>query len=68
MQGGANGFAKGVFVNAGKKLPKRPLGYYTESDVWPTGGLNRGSDRLIFGRNGEVYYTNDHYTNFSRVR
>jgi guanyl-specific ribonuclease Sa len=61
MQGGAPGFDKGVFLNNARLLPRRPLGYYTETDVWPTGGANRGAERLIFGRRGEVYYIDDHY-------
>lgn len=68
MKGGAPGHAPGVFLNNGKLLPKKPKGYYTESDVWPTGGVNRGADRLVFGRKGEVYYTGDHYKTFHRVR
>lgn len=68
MQGGANGFSKGVFLNNAKLLPRRPRGYYTESDVWPTGGVDRGAERLIFGRKGEVYYTADHYKTFFQVR
>ncbi|MEU4821238.1 ribonuclease domain-containing protein [Actinomadura sp. NPDC023710] len=31
-----------------------------------TGG--RGTERLVFGRNGEVQYTSSHYDNFLRLR
>ncbi|MFB7467325.1 polymorphic toxin-type HINT domain-containing protein [Streptomyces sp. NPDC056224] len=68
MSGGAKGHAKGVFLNSKKSLPKKPEGYYRESDVWPTGGVNRGTERLIFGKKGEVYFTGDHYKTFVRVR
>ncbi len=39
-----------------------------ESDVWPRGPGGRGTHRLIFGREGEVYYTADHYRTFTRLR
>ncbi|MFB6518668.1 polymorphic toxin-type HINT domain-containing protein [Streptomyces sp. NPDC056401] len=68
MSGGAKGHAKGIFLNSKKSLPKRPEGYYRESDVWPTGGVNRGTARLIFGKNGEVYFTGDHYKTFIKMR
>ncbi|WP_411056659.1 ribonuclease domain-containing protein [Streptomyces sp. E11-3] len=44
----------GEYGNGNGQLPGRPLGYYTESDVWPSGrGTgNRGSERLVFGGEG----------------
>ena len=39
---------------------------YKECDVNYTGGY-RGAERLIFGENGCVYYTNDHYSSFTRL-
>ncbi|MFE6103913.1 polymorphic toxin-type HINT domain-containing protein [Streptomyces laurentii] len=69
-QGGRRGRPIGEYGNENGQLPERPLGYYTESDVWPsgrgTGG--RGAERLVFGRKGEVYYTSNHYNNFIRLR
>jgi guanyl-specific ribonuclease Sa len=69
-QGGRRGRPAGEYGNGNGQLPDRPLGYYTESDVWPsgrgTGG--RGAERLVFGRRGEVYYTSSHYDNFIRLR
>jgi RHS repeat-associated protein len=51
----------------GEGLPSQPLGYYTETDIWP--GLGpQGSERLVFGNSGEVYYTPDHYHTFIRIR
>ncbi|MFB7651428.1 MULTISPECIES: polymorphic toxin-type HINT domain-containing protein [unclassified Streptomyces] len=68
VKGGRKGFQRGVFTNDAGLLPKRRTGYYRESDVWPTGGVNRGAQRLIFGAKGEVYYSGDHYKTFYRVK
>ena len=67
-QGGRRGGRRGVFENAERRLPVHPSGYYHESDVWPTRAAGRGPDRLIFGRDGEVYYSPDHYRTFVRLR
>jgi RHS repeat-associated protein len=61
-QGGLPG-KLGVFENRGNPLPVQPVGYYTESDVWPGTGP-RGSERVVVGRNGEAWYTPDHYGTF----
>jgi guanyl-specific ribonuclease Sa len=66
-QGGRRGGRKGVFQNAGGLLPRRPAGYWVESDVWPKKGP-RDAERLIFGREGEVYWTRDHYESFVQLR
>ena len=39
---------------------------YKECDVNYTGGY-RGAERLIYGENGSVYYTNDHYSSFTQL-
>lgn len=66
-QGGLKGYPKGTY--GGQGLPSRSLGYYTESDVWISGGgIKRGAERLVFGRGGEVYYTPTHYDDFVRIR
>lgn len=68
-QGGRKGGPKGLFDNAQGRLPRQPRGYYTETDVWPRQpGRNRGVERLVFGKAGEVYYTGDHYRTFTQVR
>jgi hypothetical protein len=39
--------------------------------LWTSGnGIKRGAERLILGRNGEVYYTFNHYElgSFVRIR
>ena len=67
-QGGRRDGPRGVFDNAQRVLPVRPYRYYTETDVWPRGPGGRGPERLVFGREREVYYTGDHYRTFTRVR
>ena len=68
LQGGRRGGPQGLFENSQGRLPNRPRGYYTESDVWPGSPGNRGPERLIFGQGGDVYYTPNHYKNFVRIR
>ena len=67
-QGGRRGSRRGVFENLERRLPVHPSGYYRESDVWPARAAGRGGERLIFGRDGEVYYSSDHYRTFVRLR
>jgi guanyl-specific ribonuclease Sa len=67
-QGGRRGARPGLFENAEGRLPARPPSHYTESDVWPRGKRGRGPQRLVFGRDGEVYYSADHYRTFTRIR
>ena len=43
-----------------------PDGDYRECDVNYTGGY-RGAERLIYGEDGSVYYTNDHYKTFTQL-
>mgnify|MGYP002626138904 CR=1 FL=1 len=43
-----------------------PEGSYQECDVNYAGGF-RGAERLIFGTDGSVYYTSDHYASFIRL-
>lgn len=67
-QGGRRGGRRGVFENAEGQLPRKPPGYYIETDVWPRRASGRGAQRLVFGREREVYYTANHYRTFVRVR
>jgi len=56
-----------VFQNRERRLPSKPPGYYHEY-VHPTPGLaGPGPQRIIRGRNGENYYTPDHYRTFQRL-
>jgi ribonuclease T1 len=56
----------GVFKNREGRLPRG--GTYIESDIWPSQGRSRGTERLIFGQNPEVWFTEDHYESFKRIR
>lgn len=67
VQGGRRGGKKGLFQNAEGRLPRKQQGYWIESDVWPKRGP-RDAERLIFGREREVYWTRDHYETFNRLR
>ena len=56
-----------VFGNREGLLPKRERGYYREYTVKTPGAHDRGARRIVAGRAGEVYYTDDHYRSFRRV-
>ena len=57
-----------TFGNRERRLPQKPSGYYTEY-VHPTKGINGpGPQRVILGRNGEVWYTPDHYETFKKIK
>lgn len=56
-----------VFGNLEGHLPKHPRGYYHEYTVPTPGSSDRGARRLIVGRDGDVYYTADHYDSFRQV-
>ncbi|WP_435186405.1 ribonuclease domain-containing protein [Streptomyces sp. bgisy126] len=56
-----------VFSNFEKVLPRRERGYYHEYTVRTPGERDRGARRLVTGRNGETYYTDDHYETFREV-
>jgi len=53
-------------VNGGQKLPDGVN--YKEYDVNPyVKGQNRGTERVVIGDDGSVWYTNDHYHTFTRI-
>jgi len=56
-----------TFGNFEGRLPKKPRGYYKEYTVPRPGARDRGTHRIITGRNGEYYYTDDHYEPFRRI-
>ncbi len=56
-----------VFTNAGRILPRRSAGYYREYTVRTPGSSDRGSRRLVVGRDGDIYYTADHYASLRQV-
>ncbi len=56
------------FRNLERRLPQKPAGYYTEY-VHPTPGMNGpGPQRVVIGKDGEAFYTHDHYNSFRKVR
>jgi ribonuclease T1 len=57
-----------LFNNFEGRLPKRPRGYYREYTVPTPGARDRGARRIVVGKNGEYYYTADHYRTFRHIR
>jgi ribonuclease T1 len=56
-----------VFQNREGKLPQRPRGYYREYTVPTPGASSRGARRVVQGRDGDTWYTSDHYNTFVRI-
>lgn len=56
------------FFNRERRLPSRPRGWYREYVVRTPGLRSVGPQRLVLGRDGEAYYTADHYRTFTPVR
>jgi ribonuclease T1 len=56
-----------VFANREGHLPSRPRGYYREYTVPTPAARDRGARRIVAGRAGELYYTDDHYRTFRRI-
>jgi len=57
-----------VFGNFEKRLPLRERGYYREYTVRTPGVNGRGARRIVVGKGGELYYTDDHYQTFRRIK
>jgi ribonuclease T1 len=57
-----------VFGNFEKRLPLKERGYYREYTVRTPGSKDRGARRIVAGRGGELYYTDDHYNSFRRIK
>lgn len=57
-----------LFGNREHILPLRERGYYREYTVSTPGLAHRGARRIVAGRAGELYYTDDHYRTFRRIR
>lgn len=57
-----------VFSNLERHLPTQARGYYREYTVPTPGSRDRGARRIITGKTGEAYYSNDHYRSFRRIR
>jgi ribonuclease T1 len=57
-----------VFGNFETLLPLKERGYYREYTVRTPGAKGRGARRIVAGRDGELYYTDDHYQSFRRIK
>lgn len=68
-RGGPFPYAKdgAPFYNREGLLPARPRGYYREYTVPTPGARNRGARRIVVGRDGDLWYTDDHYRSFKRI-
>ncbi|MBL8540407.1 MAG: ribonuclease [Betaproteobacteria bacterium] len=56
-----------TFGNRERLLPAAPRGYYREYTVPTPGARDRGARRIVAGRDGELYYSDDHYRTFRRI-
>ena len=56
------------FGNFEERLPVKARGYYREYTVRTPGAKDRGARRIVAGRGGELYYTDDHYNSFRRIK
>jgi ribonuclease T1 len=56
-----------VFSNREQLLPARERGWYREYTVRTPGERTRGARRIVAGRDGTLYYTDDHYRSFRRI-
>ena len=56
-----------TFGNREGRLPKHERGYYREYTVKTPGSRDRGARRIVAGRAGEYYYSDDHYQTFRRI-
>jgi ribonuclease T1 len=57
-----------AFGNFEKRLPAKGRSYYREFTVRTPGAGNRGARRIVAGKGGELYYTDDHYQSFRRIK
>lgn len=56
-----------TFGNREQLLPPASRGYYREYTVPTPGARDRGARRIVAGRDGELYYSDDHYRSFRRI-
>ncbi len=56
-----------VVVNREKLLPARERGWYREYTVRTPGERTRGARRIVAGRDGTLYYSDDHYQSFRLI-
>jgi ribonuclease T1 len=56
-----------IYNNLEQQLPNEPRGYYHEYTVKTPGSADRGTRRIITGRDGQFYYTSNHYQAFVSI-
>lgn len=56
-----------TFFNREGILPDRGRGYYREYTVQTPGWPDRGARRIVAGAEGDLYYTEDHYSSFEQI-
>jgi len=56
-----------IFGNRERLLPPRQRGWYREYTVDTPGERTRGARRIVGGRDGTLYYSDDHYRSFKRI-
>lgn len=57
-----------IFHNREGLLPQQPTGYYQEY-VHPTPGVKGpGKMRIVIGKDGDIWFTEDHYESFVRIK
>jgi ribonuclease T1 len=56
-----------AFGNRERLLPPRERGWYREFTVRTPGEKTRGARRIVAGRDGTLYYSDDHYRSFKRI-
>lgn len=57
-----------TFQNREGILPGQKRGYYREYTVETPGSGDRGARRIIGGRDGDRYWTTDHYDSFRQIQ
>jgi len=56
-----------VFSNREGILPKHANGWYHEYTVVTPGSGDRGARRIVTGKDGGLFYTDDHYASFREI-
>jgi len=57
-----------TFQNREGILPTQKKGYYREYTVETPGSADRGARRIVGGRDGDRYWTDDHYDSFRQIQ
>ncbi|KGN31905.1 ribonuclease [Knoellia sinensis KCTC 19936] len=57
-----------TFQNREGILPQQKRGYYREYTVETPGSDDRGARRIVTGRDGDKYWTDDHYDSFRQIQ